>query len=212
MTADRVDVLIVGAGPTGLLLAGHLAAAGVPVTVLERDTGTCGRSGSGTAHARLREALAERARAAGAQILQGMEVTGLRPANEGAHVQARGAAGKVRTFAPSFVVGADGARSTVREMMSMPRQVAVFRSGPVFLAGDAARAQRAAGRPGMRAGLHDAASLSRKLAAVARHGADPSLLDSYQSERHPGPPGDREPPGQPAGLAAVPPPEVADLI
>ena len=29
------DVLIVGAGPTGLLLAGDLAAAGVAVTVLE---------------------------------------------------------------------------------------------------------------------------------------------------------------------------------
>src|SRR4051794_3938780 len=30
------EVVIVGAGPTGLLLAGDLAAAGVPVTVLER--------------------------------------------------------------------------------------------------------------------------------------------------------------------------------
>ena len=30
------DVVLVGAGPTGLLLAGDLAAAGVPVTVLER--------------------------------------------------------------------------------------------------------------------------------------------------------------------------------
>ena len=30
------DVVIVGAGPTGLLLAGDLAAAGVRVTVLER--------------------------------------------------------------------------------------------------------------------------------------------------------------------------------
>src|SRR5215212_7995160 len=30
------DIVVVGAGPTGLLLAGDLAAAGVPVTVLER--------------------------------------------------------------------------------------------------------------------------------------------------------------------------------
>jgi 2-polyprenyl-6-methoxyphenol hydroxylase-like FAD-dependent oxidoreductase len=33
---ESIDVLIVGAGPTGLLLAGDLAAAGVSVTVLER--------------------------------------------------------------------------------------------------------------------------------------------------------------------------------
>src|SRR5690349_24130639 len=33
---ETQDVVIVGAGPTGLLLAGDLAAAGVPVTVLER--------------------------------------------------------------------------------------------------------------------------------------------------------------------------------
>src|SRR3954453_1484497 len=33
------DVTIVGAGPTGLLLAGDLAAAGVPCTVLERRAG-----------------------------------------------------------------------------------------------------------------------------------------------------------------------------
>lgn len=38
-TADPAltpDVLVVGSGPTGLLLAGDLAAAGVPVTVVER--------------------------------------------------------------------------------------------------------------------------------------------------------------------------------
>src|SRR6266540_2799167 len=37
------DVLIVGAGPTGLLLAGDLATAGVAVTVLERRTDAAGR-------------------------------------------------------------------------------------------------------------------------------------------------------------------------
>ena len=34
----RTTVVIVGAGPTGLLLAGDLATAGIDVTVLERRT------------------------------------------------------------------------------------------------------------------------------------------------------------------------------
>jgi 2-polyprenyl-6-methoxyphenol hydroxylase-like FAD-dependent oxidoreductase len=36
MTTTTTDVIVVGAGPTGLLLAGDLAAAGVSVTILER--------------------------------------------------------------------------------------------------------------------------------------------------------------------------------
>src|SRR4029450_7295699 len=36
MTTDQTEVIVVGAGPTGLLLAGDLAAAGVRVTILER--------------------------------------------------------------------------------------------------------------------------------------------------------------------------------
>lgn len=35
-TTSQRDIIVVGAGPTGLLLAGDLAAAGVPVTVVER--------------------------------------------------------------------------------------------------------------------------------------------------------------------------------
>ncbi|PLW67326.1 hypothetical protein C0036_21410, partial [Streptomyces sp. DJ] len=42
-TADT-DVTVVGAGPTGLLLATELALAGVRVTVLERRTGRNGQS------------------------------------------------------------------------------------------------------------------------------------------------------------------------
>ncbi|WP_035738859.1 FAD-dependent monooxygenase [Glycomyces arizonensis] len=64
------------------------------------------------------------------------------------------------------------------------RQVPNYRDGRVFLAGDAAHCHSPAGGQGMNTGLQDAANLSWKLAAVLR-GADPALLDTYNSERHP---------------------------
>ncbi|MFC8537066.1 FAD-dependent oxidoreductase [Streptomyces sp. NPDC057249] len=67
------------------------------------------------------------------------------------------------------------------------RQVPAYRSGRVFLAGDAAHVHSPAGGQGMNTGLQDAANLSWKLAAALRgHPADPeALLDSYHAERHP---------------------------
>jgi len=46
------EVAIVGAGPTGLLLAGDLAAAGVPCTVLERRAGESNLTRAFGVHAR----------------------------------------------------------------------------------------------------------------------------------------------------------------
>ncbi len=64
------------------------------------------------------------------------------------------------------------------------RQVPQYRSGRVFLAGDAAHCHSPAGGQGMNTGLLDAANLGWKLAAVMR-GAPETLLDSYHDERHP---------------------------
>jgi 2-polyprenyl-6-methoxyphenol hydroxylase-like FAD-dependent oxidoreductase len=64
------------------------------------------------------------------------------------------------------------------------RQVPEYRVGRVFLAGDAAHVHSPAGGQGMNTGIQDAANLSWKLAAVLR-GAPGSLLDTYQTERHP---------------------------
>ncbi|MFJ5224010.1 FAD-dependent monooxygenase [Streptomyces sp. NPDC088400] len=60
----------------------------------------------------------------------------------------------------------------------------VFRSGPVFLAGDAAHCHSPAGGQGLNTGVQDGFNLGWKLAAVSR-GADPALLDSYEAERRP---------------------------
>ncbi|MEV8593489.1 FAD-dependent monooxygenase [Streptomyces sp. NPDC052012] len=65
------------------------------------------------------------------------------------------------------------------------RQVPEYRVGRVFLAGDAAHVHSPAGGQGMNTGLQDAANLSWKLAAVVKGLAPDSLLDTYQSERHP---------------------------
>lgn len=64
------------------------------------------------------------------------------------------------------------------------RLVSAYRSGRVFLAGDAAHIHPPIGGLGMNTGLQDAHNLAWKLAEVL-HGRSPeSLLDSYHAERH----------------------------
>ena len=58
-----------------------------------------------------------------------------------------------------------------------------YRSGQVFLVGDAAHVHSPAGGQGMNTGIGDAVNLAWKLAAVVRHEAPDSLLDSYEHER-----------------------------
>jgi 3-(3-hydroxy-phenyl)propionate hydroxylase len=60
-----------------------------------------------------------------------------------------------------------------------------WRNGRVLLAGDAAHMTPQFVGQGMNAGVRDADNLSWKLAAVIQHGADPKLLDTYESERRP---------------------------
>ncbi|WP_329065190.1 FAD-dependent monooxygenase [Amycolatopsis sp. NBC_01480] len=65
------------------------------------------------------------------------------------------------------------------------RQAPHYRAGRVFLAGDAAHVHTPAGGQGMNTGLQDAANLSWKLAAVLSGRLPESLLDTYETERHP---------------------------
>ncbi|MFJ1761367.1 FAD-dependent monooxygenase [Amycolatopsis sp. NPDC088138] len=60
-----------------------------------------------------------------------------------------------------------------------------YRTGRVFLAGDAAHIWIPVGGFGMNAGIQDAATLGWMLAAVRRGWAPPELLDAYEQERKP---------------------------
>ncbi|MEU3709213.1 FAD-dependent monooxygenase [Streptomyces catenulae] len=60
-----------------------------------------------------------------------------------------------------------------------------FRSGRVFLTGDAAHIHSPAGGQGLNTGVQDAYNLGWKLGQVLRHGAPDTLLDSYEAERLP---------------------------
>ncbi|HWJ73309.1 MAG TPA: FAD-dependent monooxygenase [Kaistia sp.] len=66
------------------------------------------------------------------------------------------------------------------------RQVGSYRSGRIFLAGDAAHVHSPAGGQGMNTGMQDAINLAWKLALVSRGiSKAPVLLDSYDAERRP---------------------------
>ncbi|MEV4254250.1 FAD-dependent oxidoreductase [Spirillospora sp. NPDC049652] len=323
------NVVIVGAGPTGLLLAGDLAAAGVDCTVLERRADVPNLTRAFAVHARTLETLQmrgvadellgtgrrvrtvrlaggarldlsrlpgrfpfvlvtpqyetervleRRALDAGARIVRGAEVTGLRQHGDGAEVRYR-KDGREQVAEAAYVVGADGVHSTVREAVGLPfpgrsalrsvmladvrlidppssaltvgssgdafafvapfgdgwhrvigwnrahqaadsepvdigelrrvlrrvfgsdygmgevrwmsrfhsdeRQVTRYRTGRVFLAGDAAHVHSPIGGMGMNTGLQDAANLGWKLVAQLRGHAPSWLLDSYHEERFP---------------------------
>jgi len=58
-----------------------------------------------------------------------------------------------------------------------------FRRGNVFIVGDAAHRVTPRGGTGMNTAIHDGYDLGWKLAWVLTGWAEPSLLDSYESER-----------------------------
>ncbi|GGU42710.1 rifampin monooxygenase [Lentzea flava] len=65
------------------------------------------------------------------------------------------------------------------------RQASQYRSGRVFLAGDAAHIHPPTGGQGLNLGLQDAFNLGWKLAAAVHGWAPEGLLDTYEAERHP---------------------------
>ncbi|PZG15269.1 FAD-dependent monooxygenase [Nonomuraea aridisoli] len=170
MALFDTDVLIVGAGPTGLLLAGDLAVRGVPCMIVDREPQGSKLSRAFVVHARTLEqldargvagelietgtifttmrlfdrldidmsllrsrfpfllctpqynterVLADRASRMGVEVLRGVEVVGLHQDADGVDVNMR-IDRTVHTRRAKFVVGADGARSVVRDALGVP--------------------------------------------------------------------------------------------
>jgi 3-(3-hydroxy-phenyl)propionate hydroxylase len=67
----------------------------------------------------------------------------------------------------------------------MARQAASYRERRVLLAGDAAHVHSPAGGQGLNIGVQDAVNLGWKLYQVVNGTSPESLLDTYQTERHP---------------------------
>jgi 2-polyprenyl-6-methoxyphenol hydroxylase-like FAD-dependent oxidoreductase len=64
--------------------------------------------------------LEERARALGAEIVNGVEVVGLSQDADGVDLRVRGQSGEVRTRRARYVIGADGVHSKVRTALGLP--------------------------------------------------------------------------------------------
>ncbi|MGW3094515.1 FAD-dependent monooxygenase [Streptomyces sp. NPDC001102] len=73
----------------------------------------------------------------------------------------------------------------VSSTTDVSRQAAQYRSGRVFVAGDAAHIHLPIGAQGMSAGIQDAVNLGWKLALTLKGHTGEQLLDTYHAERHP---------------------------
>ncbi|MDO9379654.1 MAG: FAD-dependent oxidoreductase [Nocardioidaceae bacterium] len=167
---DRVDVVVVGAGPAGLVVAAEVARTGRSVVVLDRRDEPSTLSRAFGVHARTLEVLDARgladelvasgrrvdrlallgragidlgglttrfpfvlmtpqvnvdrlleqhARVTGARVERGVDVVTLRQDADGVEVGTSTAGGE-RVLRASYVVGADGAHSTVRDLVGLP--------------------------------------------------------------------------------------------
>ena len=91
-----------------------------------------------------------------------------------------------RWFDEYFVVDAKLRAAAWTALFRIHSRVAErFRSGNVFLVGDAAHIHSPAGGQGMNLAIGDAFNLGWKLGLVANGEARESLIDSYESERRP---------------------------
>lgn len=75
--------------------------------------------------------------------------------------------------------------TSISRFTDATRQAAEYRKGRVLIAGDAAHIHPPDGGQGLQTGVQDSVNLGWKLAQVIKGTSPDSLLDTYQSERHP---------------------------
>jgi 3-(3-hydroxy-phenyl)propionate hydroxylase len=73
----------------------------------------------------------------------------------------------------------------IARFTDMTRQAVSYRHGRVLIAGDAAHVHPPMGGQGLNIGVQDSVNLGWKLAQVVKGTSPVTLLDTYQSERHP---------------------------
>jgi 3-(3-hydroxy-phenyl)propionate hydroxylase len=73
----------------------------------------------------------------------------------------------------------------ISRFTDMTRQAVSYRTGRVLVAGDAAHVHPPLGGQGLNLGVQDSVNLGWKLAQVVKRTSPVSLLDTYQTERHP---------------------------
>jgi 2-polyprenyl-6-methoxyphenol hydroxylase-like FAD-dependent oxidoreductase len=134
-----------------------------------------------------------------AEVRRTNQVFGIGPIGNGAHRVVVAAAGVSpdRGVAPTLdelrqrlriIAGTDFGVHSPRWLSRFgdaTRLAERYRSGRVFLAGDAAHIHPPTGGQGLGLGLQDAVNLGWKLAAALHGWAPAGLLDSYHDERHP---------------------------
>ncbi|PRX97768.1 FAD-dependent monooxygenase [Allonocardiopsis opalescens] len=101
-----------------------------------------------------------------------------------------GAPPDIRELRASFrrIAGTDygmGEPRWISRFTCQRRLARQYRTGRVFLVGDAAHLSSPMGGQGMNTGVQDAVNLGWKLAAAVHGRARPGLLDSYHAERRP---------------------------
>jgi 2-polyprenyl-6-methoxyphenol hydroxylase-like FAD-dependent oxidoreductase len=111
----------------------------------------------------------------------------MRPSTDPTPADAPVALDEVQTLADGYTGGTVRLHDAVwmTNFRLQLRAATRYRSGRVFLAGDAAHIHSPAGAQGMNTGIQDATNLAWKLAYTLRGVTDPALLDSYEPERAP---------------------------
>jgi 2-polyprenyl-6-methoxyphenol hydroxylase-like FAD-dependent oxidoreductase len=75
--------------------------------------------------------------------------------------------------------------TSISRFTDATRQAAIYRTGRVLVAGDAAHVHPPDGGQGLQTGVQDAVNLGWKLAQVVKKRSPKTLLDTYHTERHP---------------------------